>query len=136
MSFVTKKYTEAIKMYPDLNGKKSLIVYDRMEQKGYKWNSLENCWENESEKEEIPVVDINIKCRNALVDDTIETLTSMFTEYGIEILNTPKAYPAKEKNAKGVYDKSKTHSTVYIQYRFPEVFDDESTQEFEHTEES
>jgi len=127
MAMTTKKFLEACKMFPEFKGKKMLEVYSKMAQKGYEWNSLESKWESESDKEELPVVNINIKCQNALIDDAIEQLMSMLTDYELEILNTPRPYPAKEKDSKGNLVSSKTHSTAYIQYRFPDTMTDEET---------
>lgn len=129
MALATKKYVEATKMFPDLKGKKPLEVYARMAQKAYEWNSLETRWESEADKEELPVININIKCQNALIDDAIEQLTSMLQDYEIEILNTPRPYPAKERDSKGNLIQSKTHSTAYIQYRFPDEMGDSDSVE-------
>lgn len=135
MAIATKKFIEACKMYPDLKGKKPLDVYSKMAQKGYEWNSLETRWESETDKEELPVININIKCQNALIDDAIEQLTTMLQDYEIEILNTPRSYPAKERDAKGNLIQSKTHSTAYIQYRFPDEMGSEDDSEVEDFEE-
>lgn len=125
MVTVTKKYSEACKMFPDFKGKKPLDVYVKMSQKGYEWNSFETRWESEADKEELPVVNINIKCSTQLIDDAIEQITSLLKAADLEILNTPRAYPAKERDSKNNLIQSKTHSTAYIQYRFPEIMEDE-----------
>lgn len=134
MAIATKKYVEACKMFPDFKGKKPLEVYSKMAQKSYEWNSLETRWESESEKEELPVININIKCQNALIDDAIEQLVGMLQDYEFEVLNTPKPYPAKERDAKGNLNSSKTHSTAYIQYRFPDTFGDSEEIEADDSE--
>lgn len=127
MAMTTKKFLEACKIFPEFKGGKLLEVYAKMAQKGYEWNSLESKWESESDKEELPVVNINIKCQNALIDDAIEQLVSMLQDYELEILNTPRAYPAKERDSKNSLVTSKTHSTAYIQYRFPDTMTDKET---------
>lgn len=134
MATVTKKFSEACKMFPEFKGKKPLDVYVKMTQKGYEWNSFETRWESEADKEELPVVNINIKCSTQLIDDAIEQITSLLRAGEFEILNTPRAYPAKERDAKNNLVQSKTHSTAYIQYRFPEVMDDEEIDEDETEE--
>lgn len=131
MAMATKKYLEACKMFPEMKGRKTLEVYAAMTKKGYEWNSFESKWESESDKEELPVININIKCQNALIDDAIEHLVSMLQDYELEILNTPRAYPAKERDAKGNLIQSKTQSTAYIQYRFPETMSDEESMDEE-----
>lgn len=131
MAMVTKKYQEACKMFPEMKGRKTLEVYAAMSKKGYEWNSFESKWESEADKEELPVVNINIKCQNALIDDAIEQLVQMLQDYELEILNTPRAYPAKERDAKGNLIQSKTQSTAYIQYRFPETMENEEVIEIE-----
>lgn len=127
MAMTTKKFSEACKMFPEFNGMKTLTVYSKMAQKGYEWNSFESKWESESDKEELPVVNLNIKCQNALIDDVIEQMVSMLRDYEFEILNTPRAYPAKERDSKNELVNSKTHSNAYIQYRFPDTMTDEDS---------
>lgn len=134
MAIATKKYVEACKMFQDFKGKKPLDVYSKMAQKGYEWNSLETRWESESDKEELPVININIKCQNALIDDAIEQLVGMLQDYELEILNTPRPYPAKERDTKGNLTTSKTHSTAYIQYRFPDDMSGGTTDDEDYPE--
>jgi hypothetical protein len=122
MATVTKKYKQAIAIYPDLNGKKPLEVYSKMADKGYDWNSFESKWEREGEKDIVPIINLNIKVQNELADDAIELIRSALEEYGLEVIKESRPYPSKERDAKDKLVNSKTHSNAYIQILFPDAF--------------
>lgn len=122
MATITKKYKQAIAIFPDLNGKKPLEVYSKMADKGYDWNSFESKWEREGEKEVLPIINLNIKVQNELADDAVELIRSALEEYGLEIIKESRPYPSKERDSKDKLVNSKTHSNAYIQIVFPDTF--------------
>jgi hypothetical protein len=122
MTTITKKYKQAISIYPDLQGKKPLEVYSKMTDKGYEWNSFEGSWEMEGEKDILPIINLNIKVQNELVDDAIELIRSALEEYGLEVVKESRPYPSKERDSKDKLISSKTHSNAYIQILFPDTF--------------
>jgi hypothetical protein len=122
MTTITKKYKEAISIFPDLKGKKPLEVYGRMTDKGYDWNSFESKWELEGEKDVLPIINLNLKVQNELADDAIELIRSALEEYGLEIIKESRPYPSKERDSKDKLVNSKTHSNAYIQIVFPDNF--------------
>ncbi len=127
MPVVTKKYSEAVKIFSDLKGKKPLEVYSKMAEKGYTWNTFEGTWETESAKAEIPVINLNIKCQNALIDDAIELVREALKEYGLEVIKESRPYPAKQMNEKTKkYEESTSHSNAYIQILYPDSGSEDS----------
>jgi hypothetical protein len=122
MATVTKKYKEAIQIFPDLKGKKPLEVYSKLADKGYDWNSFESKWEREGEKDIVPIINLNLKVQNELADDAIELIRSALEEYGLEIIKESRPYPSKERDSKDKLVNSKTHSNAYIQVLFPDTF--------------
>jgi hypothetical protein len=124
MAIATKKYLEAIKIYPDLKGKKPLEVYGKLADKGYEWNSFDSRWELETDKAEIPIININIKVQNELADDALEMVRAALEEYGLTILKETRPYPSKERDSKDKLVNSKTHSNAYIQVIFPDGSED------------
>lgn len=125
MAIATKKYLEAIKIFSDLKGKKPLEVYSKMADKGYDWNSFETRWELETEKEALPIININIKCANALADDALELIADALENYGLTIERRSRPYPSKEKDEKtGKLIESKTHSNAYIQILYPDSMEE------------
>lgn len=131
MTTITKKYKEAISLYPTLKGKKPLEVYSKMTDSGYDWNSFEGKWEAEGEKDIAPIINLNIKVQNELADDAIELLRSALEEYGLEIIKESRPYPSKERDSKDKLVNSKTHSNAYIQVLFPDTFESSSETETE-----
>lgn len=133
MTTITKKYKEAIVLFPTLKGKKPLEVYSKMADKGYDWNSFESSWELEGEKDSLPIINLNIKVQNELADDAIELIRSALEEYGMEVIKESRPYPSKERDSKDKLVNSKTHSNAYIQILFPDSFgaSDESEDEEE-----
>lgn len=122
MATITKKYKQAIVIYPDLNGKKPLEVYSKLADHGYDWNSFESKWEREGEKDIVPIINLNIKVQNELADDAIELIRSALEEFGLEVIKESRPYPSKERDAKDKLVNSKTHSNAYIQILFPDAF--------------
>lgn len=122
MATVTKKYKQAIAIFPDLNGKKPLEVYSKLDDHGYDWNSFEGKWEREGEKDIVPIINLNIKVQNELADDAIELIRSALEEYGLEVIKESRPYPSKERDSKDKLVNSKTHSNAYIQILFPDAF--------------
>jgi hypothetical protein len=121
MAVVTKKYSEAVKIFADLKGKKPLEVYSRLADKGYTWNSFDGTWESEASKSELPVINLNIKCQNALIDDAIELVREALKEYGLDVIKESRPYPAKQMNEKTKkYEESPSHSNAYIQILYPD----------------
>lgn len=139
MTTITKKYKQAIAVFPDLNGKKPLEVYSKMADKGYDWNSFESKWEIESEKDIAPIINLNIKVQNELADDAIELIRSALEEYGLDIIKESRPYPSKERDSKDKLVNSKTHSNAYIQILFPDTFgsgEDEISDDFVNVEDA
>lgn len=122
MATITKKYKQAIAIFPDLNGKKPLEVYSKLADHGYDWNSFEGKWEREGEKDIVPIINLNIKVQNELADDAIELIRSALEEYGLEVIKESRPYPSKERDSKDKLVNSKTHSNAYIQIVFPDAF--------------
>jgi hypothetical protein len=122
MTTITKKYKQAISIDPDLQGKKPLEVYSKMTDKGYEWNSFEGVWEMEGDKDILPIINLNVKVQNELVDDAIELIRSALEEYGLEVVKESRPYPSKERDSKDKLINSKTHSNAYIQILFPDTF--------------
>lgn len=124
MATVTKKYKEAIKIFPDLKGKKPLEVYGRLTDKGYEWNSFDSRWELEGERDELPIINLNIKVQNELADDALELIRAALEEYGLEVIKETRPYPSKERDSKDKLVNSKTHSNAYIQILYPNEMGD------------
>lgn len=122
MATITKKYKQAITIFPDLNGKKPLEVYSKLADHGYDWNSFEGKWEREGEKDIVPIINLNIKVQNELADDAIELIRSALEEFGLEVIKESRPYPSKERDSKDKLVNSKTHSNAYIQIVFPDAF--------------
>lgn len=135
MSTITKKYAEAIKVFADLKGKKPLEVYSRMTDKGFEWNSFESKWEREVDKAELPLINLNIKCRNELADDALELIRNALEEYGLNIVRETRPYASKEKDAKNNLIPSKTHSNAYIQILYPDSMDESNDESLDEESE-
>lgn len=129
MATMTKKYKEAISIFSDLKGKKPLEVYSKMTNKGYEWNSFNGVWEQEGEKEIIPIINLNLKVQNELMDDAIELIRNALEDYGLEIVRETRPYPSKERDLKDRLINSKTHSNAYIQVTFPDVASSEDEED-------
>ncbi len=129
MATITKKYKEAINIFPELKGKKPLEVYGKMTDKGYEWNSFDTSWERESDKSVVPIINLNIKVQNELADDALELIRAALEEYGLDVIKESRPYPSKERDAKDKLVNSKTHSNAYIQIRYPDDMDESESED-------